>query len=339
MAATADYYAVLGVSPESEDIVIPAAYRALMRRYHPDKNPSAEAARKTLEINAAYAVLGDPSARAAYDARRRAQASDKKAKSHTHAKTPPPPPPRQPSGGGIKDAGYPPKFWADGPGKPVAVILLVGFVLGVIGLASGNGSAPSSLNTMNIDENLTTTDTTPLNLDAADTSATDMNATDINATAAQASPDLSKLTQTVVSYDTIEAAADRGAKIIVTKGVSGARAYSEGCHKTVQATPSWNAADSCAAFDYAAAYIDAAVSTQNGWQKDGYFQFQSDNQPDDYAAIGAPSYATSDRLAKIRTAAQGAAIDALRMELARRRAEQPSQSTAAATPITDNSSE
>jgi DnaJ-class molecular chaperone len=61
--AEADHYEVLGVSPDSEDIVIQAAYRALMRRYHPDKNPSADAARKTIEINAAYAVLGDTAAR------------------------------------------------------------------------------------------------------------------------------------------------------------------------------------------------------------------------------------------------------------------------------------
>ena len=51
MAVEPDYYAILGVSPDSEDIVINAAYRALVLRYHPDKNSSAQAARKTAEIN------------------------------------------------------------------------------------------------------------------------------------------------------------------------------------------------------------------------------------------------------------------------------------------------
>ena len=31
-----DYYNILGVSKESEGIVIDAAYRALVKKYHPD---------------------------------------------------------------------------------------------------------------------------------------------------------------------------------------------------------------------------------------------------------------------------------------------------------------
>jgi len=62
-----DYYAVLGVSPTSEHVVIQAAYRALMRRYHPDADPSVEAAERAQAVNAAYAVLGDPDKRARYD--------------------------------------------------------------------------------------------------------------------------------------------------------------------------------------------------------------------------------------------------------------------------------
>jgi hypothetical protein len=62
-----DHYAILGVSPTSEDVVIRAAYRALMRRYHPDADPSSEASQRAQAINAAYAVLGDPDKRARYD--------------------------------------------------------------------------------------------------------------------------------------------------------------------------------------------------------------------------------------------------------------------------------
>jgi curved DNA-binding protein CbpA len=64
---TRDHYAVLGVSPASEDVVIRAAYRALMQRYHPDADPSSEASQRAQAINAAYAVLGDPEKRARYD--------------------------------------------------------------------------------------------------------------------------------------------------------------------------------------------------------------------------------------------------------------------------------
>ena len=62
-----DYYSVLGVTPASEDVVIRAAYRALMRRYHPDADPSSEASQRAAAINAAYAVLSDTEKRARYD--------------------------------------------------------------------------------------------------------------------------------------------------------------------------------------------------------------------------------------------------------------------------------
>ena len=62
-----DYYSVLGVSPSSEDVVIRAAYRALMRRYHPDADSSDDATERARLINAAYAVLSDPEQRRRYD--------------------------------------------------------------------------------------------------------------------------------------------------------------------------------------------------------------------------------------------------------------------------------
>ena len=65
-----DYYAILGVTPQAEDVVIKAAFRALAQRYHPDKYSGSadEAHRKMAEINEAYGVLSDPVKRKAYDA-------------------------------------------------------------------------------------------------------------------------------------------------------------------------------------------------------------------------------------------------------------------------------
>ena len=54
-----DHYSVLGVTPASEDVVIRAAYHALMRRYHPDADPTQEGAELSRAINEAYAVLRD----------------------------------------------------------------------------------------------------------------------------------------------------------------------------------------------------------------------------------------------------------------------------------------
>jgi len=67
---TSDYYSILGVTPAAEDVVIRAAYRALIRHYHPDTNPDPQAQERVREINAAFAVLRDPAKRADYDAER-----------------------------------------------------------------------------------------------------------------------------------------------------------------------------------------------------------------------------------------------------------------------------
>ena len=65
-----DYYAKLGVTPQAEDVVIKAAYRALAQRYHPDRfaGSAGDANHKMAEINEAYGVLSDPVKRKAYDA-------------------------------------------------------------------------------------------------------------------------------------------------------------------------------------------------------------------------------------------------------------------------------
>lgn len=63
-----DYYATLGVSREASDDDVKKAYRQLVLRYHPDRNPGDPSAEvKIREINAAYEVLGDPETRRSYE--------------------------------------------------------------------------------------------------------------------------------------------------------------------------------------------------------------------------------------------------------------------------------
>jgi len=64
-----DYYRILGVLDDAEDIVIKAAYKALAQRYHPDKwtGSKEEATRRMADINEAYSVLSDPAKRKQYD--------------------------------------------------------------------------------------------------------------------------------------------------------------------------------------------------------------------------------------------------------------------------------
>jgi len=60
-------YDELGVAPEATFDQIKKAYRKLALKFHPDKNPDAEAAEKFKEISAAFEVLGDEKKRALYD--------------------------------------------------------------------------------------------------------------------------------------------------------------------------------------------------------------------------------------------------------------------------------
>lgn len=64
-----DYYALLDVSTQATTEEIKRAYRRLVRLYHPDLNQEVET-RQIKLVNEAYAVLSNPTSRAAYDIRR-----------------------------------------------------------------------------------------------------------------------------------------------------------------------------------------------------------------------------------------------------------------------------
>lgn len=63
------FYDVLQVSPNADQEIIKAAYRSLVQRFHPDRNPDNPDADQYLKIiNRAYVVLSDPVKREGYDA-------------------------------------------------------------------------------------------------------------------------------------------------------------------------------------------------------------------------------------------------------------------------------
>lgn len=64
-----NHYELLEVHPKASAEVIRAAYKSLMQRHHPDKNPgNAAVAERAARVVQAYEVLSDPARRAAYDA-------------------------------------------------------------------------------------------------------------------------------------------------------------------------------------------------------------------------------------------------------------------------------
>lgn len=85
-----DAYGVLQVAPDCEHEVLHSAYRALARKYHPDRDPTGYAARRMAELNQAYVLVRDPAQRARYDAARR-RAAGSAIPSAAPAGSPPPP--------------------------------------------------------------------------------------------------------------------------------------------------------------------------------------------------------------------------------------------------------
>lgn len=76
-----DLYELLGVSPTASPEVIAAAYKAMMKRYHPDAGGNTEQAQR---INNAYDVLRDPLLRAEYDRTRRGNPRSREASAESH---------------------------------------------------------------------------------------------------------------------------------------------------------------------------------------------------------------------------------------------------------------
>ncbi|MEA3010059.1 MAG: hypothetical protein QOJ91_1751 [Sphingomonadales bacterium] len=69
MAGLRSLYDVLNVAPEAEPVVVEAAYKALIKKYHPDQAVEAPVPKDATAINEAFAILKDPTKRADYDHR------------------------------------------------------------------------------------------------------------------------------------------------------------------------------------------------------------------------------------------------------------------------------
>jgi DnaJ family protein C protein 3 len=69
---TKDYYKVLGVTRDADELQIKSAYRKMIKLHHPDKARKSgiskeDAEKKMASINEAYEVLSDPELKSRYD--------------------------------------------------------------------------------------------------------------------------------------------------------------------------------------------------------------------------------------------------------------------------------
>ena len=74
---TRNHFTVLGLKPGASDDDVKKAYRALAKKFHPDKNKEAGAEDKFKEIGGAYEVLKNKDRREVYEREINRQISEK----------------------------------------------------------------------------------------------------------------------------------------------------------------------------------------------------------------------------------------------------------------------
>jgi hypothetical protein len=220
------YYDVLGVSPTADESEIRARYLLLMRRHHPDVNPSPMAHARASQIGEAFHALTDPALRSRHDAELAQQRQDAVSARaivlYRGRKS------RLPKG---------PGRLSGAPGARLALAaLLVVTALAGWRMEKRLTASENALSAVTVDE------------DTEDEARQTIAALKVASTLeAQAMPPVSR-----------EAVAGgTGAfRRLVRSNPTQARAFSERCHADAANRGSWEALDFCVAFDQAAFLAD-----------------------------------------------------------------------------------
>ncbi len=228
MAAAPDHYAVLGVTPEADEAVIRAAWRALVRKYHPDHaGDAADAAERTRAVNQAWAALGDPNRRIAYDLERAAQPLDDGART-PWSDAPYPVPPR-------RGLGTTALLIAAFVGLPLAALTLPGVPGQVAAMLPGDGSRAAGFARASLKQVRRLLSPTQLG-----------------------TPETPRRSPTPmpggppVDAQHVERAASQYGRTSRRLGTMGVTAYGAACAQRAATLATWEAQDFCAAFDLAA---------------------------------------------------------------------------------------
>ena len=262
MAVAPDHYAVLGVSPDADEAVIRAAWKALLRKFHPDTaRDLPDAAERTRAVNDAWAVLGDANRRIAYDLERSAPVEDDSLPAWM--RTPYPMPPRRGAGTTIA-------LILAFVGLPAVAITLPGVPGQVAAMLPGGDGGPTAgfaRSSLNQVRRLLT----PAGFGARSAAASPAAASAI----APASPP-------AVDRATVRLAATQFGRVLRRQGRGGLASYSHACAERAAGLAHWESEDFCAAFDIAAGRDTAASATR-------------------YVKLGATPAAAAGRIAHIRS--------------------------------------
>lgn len=266
MAAAPDYYAMLGVTPEADHAVIRAAWKALLRKYHPDTAQGVpDAADRTRAFNAAWAVLGNNNSRIAYDLQRAAPSDDE---TRPGWASPYPMPPR-------RGAGTTLVLILAFVGLPAVAITLPG-VPGQVAAMLPGGSDGSAASFTRSSFRQVRRLLTPAGFGTGSAAASPVipSSTSISPTQAPAAaPQIDRAT--------IRLAIRQFGRVVRRDGRPGVAAYSRGCAQRAASLARWESDDFCAAFDMTAGRDTAASALS-------------------YIRLGIPAAAATARLGQIR---------------------------------------
>jgi len=267
MAAAPDYYAMLGVTPDADQAVIRAAWKALLRKYHPDTAQNVpDAADRTRAFNAAWAVLGNNNRRIAYDLERAAPPDDEARPAWA---SPYPMPPR-------RGAGTTLALILAFVGLPAVAITLPG-VPGQVAamLPGGDGGSAASFTRSSFRQVRRLL--TPAGFGAGSAAASPT----IPASPSTSPPIPAPAAAPRIDRATLHLAARQYGRVVRRDGRNGVAAYSRACARRAIALSRWESDDFCAAFDLTAGRDPAASAAR-------------------YVRLGIPAPAAAARLGQIR---------------------------------------
>lgn len=296
-----DPYEVLGVPDDAGTAIIRHAYRAMMRKYHPDLNSDEHAAASARAVNEAYRLLRDPTSRARCDQDRKRLRQFPRDQYAAHF-------PRIVARVDPRNKLMQRDWDVRHAGLPFLAFILISAALLTAAVTSGifDPEVISFPNTEKSRADLGQSHSIDVMIakfvenDPASSAASSEARTDIQTKASEEQQFSDK--ESSLSLSDVAESSGKFAEVSLKSGMVGAEHYSMNCHWNLKLSPSLRDADRCASFDYTAAYVDTDVARSTHSARNAYFQLHNKLQQEDYRLNGVPVYAAEERITDIRNA-------------------------------------